>query len=525
MANITFPSNPTNGQKFTFNGKVFAYDSTTQRWSVTRAQLLGSLPDDVTIESPIVTFSSNNITVNALSNTFINYSVNKDATVTINNLTTNATAVLYTSNNTIKIDTTTDSIQLGTIRVSAYDGRNIGVGDFVFNVDNQPPFLSLPLSSYNLATDGSTTQVVVTATDPENQPLTYTSSVSGYANAIASVTNSANVYTVTPSTEFADQGTAIVTFQVSDGVNIKTANASFTLSGLAGAGDVTNATYTGFSLSLGNHNGSSGSTTENIEFCNSVWINPLDSSKLHLGYTDLNDNNNIMRVAEISLTTPNDISSATGTATVVWSGGIDTSNASRGMWEDNGNKWVVALSAGAFNIYNASTPYDFSTLGSPTTTVDFGGTIAGWVFNSDGTKLLAAQTADNLFEYSTTTPWDWSVKTQENFIADTFKGVTNSGTINTGGVIFHNNGEEFWAPSLYHNRIWDMTSAFQSGDSISPFDLTNYGIQVINSQDFLELDDVLSSSPQRSSWMDRKQQYLLIRDNNLVPTLYQYDVS
>ena len=522
MANLTFPTNPTNGQKYTFNGKVFEYSSSTGRWSATRAQLLGSLPDDIVINPPVVTFSSNNVTVNALSNTFINYSVDKDATVTINNLTSNATAILFKSNNTIRIDASTDPIELGIIRVSAYDGRNFGVGNFVFSIDNQPPFLSVPLSSYNLNTDGSATQVVVTATDPENQSLTYTSSVSGYANAIASITNSANVYTVTPSTNLSDEGTAIVTFQVSDGTNIKTANASFALTGLSGRGDITTATYLSRTVDLQSFTGSSGTETENLRFSDCFWINPLDNTKLHLMLYD-NNASNIAKVAELTMSSAEDISSLTGSPSIIWSGGIDTANARRGMWEDNGNKWVVALSAGAFNIYNASTPYDFSSLGSPTTTVDFGGAICGWVFNSDGTKLLAAQSADNLYEYSTTTPWDWSVRTQENVIVDTFRDVTNAGNVSTSGVLFNKNGEEFWTPSLYFNRIWDMTSAFQPGDSISPFDLTNYGIQYINSQDFLELDEVMAPDPQRASWMDRKQKYLLIRDNDY--NLYQYDVS
>jgi len=529
MANLTFPSNPTNGQKVTVNDKVFVYSNTTSRWTATRLQVLGNLTDDFTIDPPTITLANNNITVNALTNNFINFSVDKDAKISIDNQTTNATAVLYTANNTLKIDATVNPLENGIVVISAYDGRNTTTANFTFSIDNNPPFISLPQSSFTLATDGTATTVTATATDPENQPLTYTSSVSGgYANAITSVTNSANVYTITPSTDFADQGTAIVTFQVSDGVNIKTANASFTLSGLAGAGDVTNATYTNNSLALGNHKGSSGTNTADIEFCNSAWINPLNSSKLHLGYVDYN-NSNIMRVAEISLTTPNDISSATGTATVVWSG--TEQNASRGMWEDNGNKWVVALSTGALNIYNASTPYDFSTLGSPTTTVDFGGIIAGWVFNSTGTKLLAAQSQDNLFEYSTTTGWDYSVKTQENLVADAFRDVTNAGNVNTGGVIFHNNGEEFWSPATatssgsFYNKIWDMTSAHPPGSSISPFDISNYNIQVINSQDYLDTSSVIGGQGIRMAWMDRRQVYMMIRGNSSPTTLYQYDVS
>lgn len=229
MANLTFPSNPTNGQKVTVNDKVFVYNSTTSRWTATRLQVLGNLTGDFTIDPPTITLANNNITVNALTNNFINFSVDKDAKISIDNQTTNATAVLYTANNTLKIDASANPLENGIVVISAYDGRNTTTTNFTFTIDNDPPFISIPQSSYTLATDGTAITVTATATDPENQPLTYSATVSGDTAAIASVTNSANVYTITPSTNQNNGGTAIVSFTVTDGVNVKTANGSFTL--------------------------------------------------------------------------------------------------------------------------------------------------------------------------------------------------------------------------------------------------------------------------------------------------------
>jgi hypothetical protein len=229
MANLTFPSNPTNGQKVTVNDKMFIYNSTTSRWTATRLQVLGNLTGDFTIDPPTITLANNNITVNAATNNFINFSVDKDAKISIDNQTTNATAVLYTANNTLKIDASANPLENGIVVISAYDGRNTTTANFTFTIDNDPPFISIPQSSYTLATDGTAITVTATATDPENQPLTYSATVSGDTAAIASVTNSANVYTITPSTNQNNGGTAIVSFTVTDGVNVKTANGSFTL--------------------------------------------------------------------------------------------------------------------------------------------------------------------------------------------------------------------------------------------------------------------------------------------------------
>ena len=87
-------------------------------------------------------------------------------------------------------------------------------------------------TSYILETDGSATTVTITATDPEGLPITYSiaSDTSGNIATVAQGTGaSANVFTITPSTNEAHAGTFSLTFRASDGVNIATAPASFTL--------------------------------------------------------------------------------------------------------------------------------------------------------------------------------------------------------------------------------------------------------------------------------------------------------
>lgn len=103
-----------------------------------------------------------------------------------------------------------------------------GTGWYNIALVNQTPTVSGNSASYSLATDGTATVVTLTGTDPEGLPLTWSSTTSGDTNA-ATVTNSANVFTITPSTNTANQGTLNVTFSASDGVNVGTASSTFTL--------------------------------------------------------------------------------------------------------------------------------------------------------------------------------------------------------------------------------------------------------------------------------------------------------
>ena len=101
-----------------------------------------------------------------------------------------------------------------------------GSGWYVVAAVNQTPTVSGANASYTLATDQTPTVVTLSATDPEGLPITWSSTTSGLGS-IATVTNVDNVFTITPSADTG--GTFSVTFRASDGVNIGTANSSFSL--------------------------------------------------------------------------------------------------------------------------------------------------------------------------------------------------------------------------------------------------------------------------------------------------------
>ena len=128
-----------------------------------------------------------------------------------------------------------------------------GSGWYNIALLNNAPSISGVNATYDLANDGTATTVTITAADPEGLPITYSiaSDTSGNIAAVTQGTGSnTNVFTITPSTNTAHAGTFSLTFRASDGVNLASSAASFTLTF-----NVTNKKYTtGLFTSVGANN-------------------------------------------------------------------------------------------------------------------------------------------------------------------------------------------------------------------------------------------------------------------------------
>jgi hypothetical protein len=98
-------------------------------------------------------------------------------------------------------------------------------------VNTQPSAISGVEAIYPLTQNGVATIVTAVSSDPEDVPLTWSYAVtSGSLGNTASITQSGNVFTITPSTNEADAGTFEVTFSATDGVTgAVSATSSFTL--------------------------------------------------------------------------------------------------------------------------------------------------------------------------------------------------------------------------------------------------------------------------------------------------------
>ena len=129
---------------------------------------------------------------------------------------------------------------------------NNGTGWYSISLVNTNPNItsvqdaSANTTPFTLATDGTATVITITANDPEQVPLTYNYSVTSGSltnggGTTATVTQSDNVFTVTPSTTEAYAGTFDLTFTASDGINTATNANSFTLNFIT---TIANSNYT-----------------------------------------------------------------------------------------------------------------------------------------------------------------------------------------------------------------------------------------------------------------------------------------
>jgi hypothetical protein len=179
---INFTDSPADGATQVIGGRTYTYNSAKNKWDTTATEVVG----------PTATVYA-----------------------TVDNLPGTAT-------------TGDQAFVSGTNRLYIWNGS----GWYNIALINTNPTISGVSSSYDLATDGTATVITITATDPEGLPITY-SLLSDTSGNVATVTQgtgaNTNVFTITPSTNNANGGTFSLTFRASDGVNIATAPASFTL--------------------------------------------------------------------------------------------------------------------------------------------------------------------------------------------------------------------------------------------------------------------------------------------------------
>jgi len=73
-------------------------------------------------------------------------------------------------------------------------------------------------ASYGLASDGTATVITLASTDPEGFPITFSHTVTSRSlGSTATVSQNNNVFTITPSTNSAHEGSFSLTFSASDG--------------------------------------------------------------------------------------------------------------------------------------------------------------------------------------------------------------------------------------------------------------------------------------------------------------------
>ena len=246
---INFPNSPSDGDTHTSGGKTFTYDATAGLWNpsgsgVTEFTGLSDTPSTLGTAGQIAKVNSG------------------------------ATALEFADPSGVTVYATADLLP-GTANagdmafVSATNRLYLWNGSGWYNIAliNTNPTISGVSSSYALAIDGTATTVTITATDPEGLPITY-SIASDTSGNIATVTQSSNVFTITPSTDDANAGTFSLTFRASDGVNIATAVSEFTLQF-----KVSNSNYTTSLITTAGSAGTNATFTDSSSNSHSITAN------------------------------------------------------------------------------------------------------------------------------------------------------------------------------------------------------------------------------------------------------------
>jgi hypothetical protein len=193
---INFPNSPSDGQQLTEGSVTYTYNATKGYWESTESS----------------SNSSSSTTVVA----------NMSALIALTGMSNGDQALVQATN-----------------KLYMYSGTGWYI---IATIQNDAPSAITGVSgTYELAIDGTATTITASSTDPEGFPLTWSYSTSGLGS-IATVSQTENVFTITPSTTEADAGTFTLTINATDGINgAVSTSTNFTLDFVF---TVTNSRYT-----------------------------------------------------------------------------------------------------------------------------------------------------------------------------------------------------------------------------------------------------------------------------------------
>lgn len=293
MTAVTFPTNPSNGDTYLVNGRTYVYTSTTNTWSVpstysgifnpidskSYVATSGQSTFSVTYTNGLVEAYVNGIKIdpvgysatNGTSITFntgltagdvvnlVGYSGSVGVTATtlseLSDVSTTAPTdrqvLAWNNSSSVWAPANTGIAIYATVNDLPLSGNNTGDQAFVsatnrlylwngtgwYNIaliNTNPSISSGYSSSYSFATDGTPIEITLVGSDPEGIPLTWsyevtTGSLTNGGGTTATVSQSNNVFTLTPTTTTDYAGSFSITWKASDGVNLGTAVSSFTL--------------------------------------------------------------------------------------------------------------------------------------------------------------------------------------------------------------------------------------------------------------------------------------------------------
>ena len=241
---MNFPDSPSNGDTVTLNGKEYSYSSANSTWlPASEAVSASTILSDTAPVSPSagdLWYNTDNGTMNVYyndgsSSQWVGTSgpAGPAGAAGSNAPAGNSTTFVADTPALIALSSMSagdQALVVDTNKLFIYTGSAWYLIATMVNASPTP--ISGVAPAYTLEKDGTATTITAVSTDPEGFPLTWSYAVTtGSLGSTATVSQADNVFTITPSTDSADEGEFSITFSATDGGNTGVVNAisAFTL--------------------------------------------------------------------------------------------------------------------------------------------------------------------------------------------------------------------------------------------------------------------------------------------------------
>ncbi len=326
-----------------------------------------------------------------------------------------------------------------------------------------------PSTKQTLAVDGTATVQTVVASDPEGFPIEYTFDTNPTSPAQATVSNTAGVFTITPSTSVSDEGEFTLRYRASDGIHSNALSTVYVLSFYSNP-DMSNVSYDNKSFSF--------SPPENNPY--SIRLS-ADGTKMYvLGYW-------YDRVYQYTLSTPFDISTssnyvATGAGATPYFSVSTQEGTSRALeFNADGTKMYICGGTKKVFEYDLSTAFDVTTAAYNNNyflvSGQFSTGISDVKFSATGHRMyLTGYTVDKTVQYDLSTNFDVTSAVYNGvFIA--MATVASPTSHYPQGLAWNNTGTKMYHCDNYRDTVyeWDCTTAFDisTATQVAAFSATN----------------------------------------------------
>ena len=324
---------------------------------------------------------------------------------------------------------------------------------FYTDTNATPDWTTEPPASDTLAADGTATVQTVAASDPEGFPIEYSYDTNPSNQTQATISQSNNVFTITPSTTESDEGVFTLRYRASDGIHSTSRSTVYTLS-LYTNPDIPNASYDSKSFLLSQ------------AAPHSIWMNPTGTKLYAYGYsTD--------SVYQYSLSTANDISTASYDNVSFNVSSQEGSGRAMCFSGDGLHFYIGGSATDSIYQYDMTTAFDVSTASYSNYSLSVTSqetTPASLGFNTTGTKMFVmGYSSDKVHSYDLSSAYDLSTASYNNVNFS-----VASQEVSPFGFAFNKTGSKMYVVGTGTDKVYEY-------DLSTEFDLSTCSYNNVNS--------------------------------------------